>query len=147
VTRYALDIEQMFFVTHMNIFPPKVHRVLIGPSIDEETLHEAWACQVRFVGFQAQLHLDLSDQKQDFDKSVQYYDKLGEIAKRPEWSFLREEVELIEVEDKWKESEEARRKEFGRFNPYLNTPDEYDKLMDNILEDDGADMDEEENHG
>lgn len=110
VARYASDIEQMMYVADEHYGDNlKVHRLLIGPSIDEETLHEAFSCGVRFIQFQIQLHLALKKYDGDQEASYQYYDRLGQIGTRPEWSWL------------------AR-----RAGPYSHKRDEYDELMDSI---------------
>lgn len=107
VCRYALDIRSIF--KYQNVFSElEPIRILIGPSIDDQTEHEAFACDVEYLQFDFQLNMTLGKKLERLDTGINYWDQIGEVSKRPEWiMFDQAKVDGFTEKDKYDELMDA----------------------------------------
>lgn len=93
VCRYASDVEQITENRDRYDFrdkdgTPYVQKVIIGPSIDDQTFMEAQACNVAVICFVANLDIALTEISWTTAAYKSRCDTLNEISKQPEWDVL-----------------------------------------------------------
>lgn len=137
VLRYARDVEdivrdQHYYRESNNLPYPCVERVLIGPAIDIETWFEARACHVNVLEFSPTVTLQFGHRALTPESAVLWGEQISGIAQRAEWTSLGEQFY-------------AEPAPWEKAKPAVNS-DEYDQLLDAIVNDDGPDIEEIE-HG
>lgn len=94
VSRYAYDVQHIVndFADYswMDGTRPYVQKVLVGPSIDEQTMEEATAMGIDVLLFQAALHIRVSILAST--DTVARQASLRSFSDRPEWSVLGRKV-------------------------------------------------------
>lgn len=91
VCRYASDLEQIVANrTNYNFKDkygaPHIQKIVIGPSIDDQTFMEAQACDVGVVRFSANLNLELSETTWTNAAYDNRHNAIDEISRQPEWN-------------------------------------------------------------
>lgn len=118
VCRYASDVSDIvgvrdgYFKKH-SADPFRVKKMLIGPSIDNQTFDEATACDARVVLFGVNLRLSLTDLEINSEQYSRRQQQLNSISLRDEWSIFG--------------------RHYSDCTPEGDPTDEYDKLMDAIV--------------
>lgn len=90
VCRYASDLEQIVgerdnykFKDKQNT--PRVQKIVVGLSIDDQTFAEANSCNVKIICFSANLSIDLAEMSWTTEAYKNYGNAIEEISKQPEW--------------------------------------------------------------
>lgn len=93
VCRYASDVESILDRWHNYKYKREnrtscISRIIVGPSIDDQTLAEANVCDVTIVQFDAHLRLEMSELEFN-DKTYENRETLlDEISKQSEWKIF-----------------------------------------------------------
>jgi hypothetical protein len=93
VCRYAADLSDIVgnrdgYHRRDNNDPFYVKKVLVGPSIDDQTFLEATACDVRVIEFEADLRLTLGALSPTREAYERRQEQLHAISLRDEWSIF-----------------------------------------------------------
>lgn len=115
VCRYAYDLEEiaafrMGYPHAQNFERPYVERVVVGPSIDAQTLIEAAAVDVRVWQFAITINVDVSRLYRDQQEQKELESKMESLARRAEWQVFGKHVSDAYREDSIKRMEEERRR-------------------------------------
>lgn len=121
VCRYAIDLSDIvgnrdgYRAPHSQDMY-RVEKILVGPSVDNQTFVEAMACDVRVMQFNVDLRLTLGRLSVSMEKYVARNEQIKVISLRDEWKIFGSHYTE------------------GRDAHPVESPatDEYDKLMDAI---------------
>lgn len=145
VCRYAADIQEILMMRddyqHCRLDgEPIVWKVLVGPSIDDQTYGEARACGVAFMQFEANLEIDLNNIIWSKEHRTAIEGQMREISYRPEWERFGPHIDQVVDEMMKKEAEERYQEAYQDHVAKQAAQDEYDRLMDTIM---AADVDDD----
>lgn len=134
VCRYHSDLQ--FIVSSRMDYPhtldwgePIIDKILVGPSVDNQTFCEAQAVGVEVVIFSANLTLDLSRLRWSHEHSNEVTEQRNAIAERPEWAIFGITIDE-DLEQRRLEREREGQVDFA----IEQVTDEYDALMDAAIE-------------
>lgn len=139
VCRYAADLQDILLRRENYIFTrddgePLVWKVLVGPSIDDQTFGEAIACGISVVQFTPNLNLDFSRIHWSKEYRDRVREQIREISFREEWKAFGRHMDEVVDEMEQKEYDEQYRQEYLKTVPQKpDEADEYDALMDAVI--------------
>lgn len=139
VCRYAADLQEV--LAQRDGYPhvlsngePVIAKVLIGPSIDDQTFNEARACGVSFMQFSLDFDLSLDSCRWSREHRERVGEQTREISHREEWARFGPHIDDLLGE---MERDGFPAYDSGEWNPdESDRKDEYDALMDAVT---GAD--------
>lgn len=115
VCRYAYDLEEiaafrMGYPHTQNFERPYVERVVVGPSIDAQTLIEATAVDVRVWQFAITINVEVSRLYRNQQEQSEMESKLESLARRTEWQVFGKHASDAYREDAIKRTEQERQR-------------------------------------